>query len=63
MQYLEIGNLEWDENSFVGKRTTRATQQKVKIWKLVGDDFLLILEVQHLNTRNRENHQTRKLNK
>jgi hypothetical protein len=24
MQYLVIGNLEWDETSFVGKRTTRA---------------------------------------
>ena len=41
LQHLEFGNSKWHETNFVGKRTTRATP---KIWKLVGDDFLLFLE-------------------
>ena len=63
MQQLELGNSDLGETNFVVKKMTRATQQKVKIWKLEGDDFILFLEVQHLNMRNRENHQTQKRNK
>jgi hypothetical protein len=54
LQNLEFENSDQHETNFVGKRT--------KIWKLVGEDFLLVLEVQPLNTRNQGNHQTRKRN-
>ena len=35
-KYLEIGESKRDETKFIGKRKTRATQQKVEIWKSVG---------------------------
>ncbi len=63
MQQLELGDLDLGETNFVLKKMTRATPTKSENMETSGGDFLLILEVQHLNMRNRENHQTRKRNK
>jgi hypothetical protein len=39
MQQLKLGNSDLGEINFVGNMMTRATPQRVKIWKQVGEYF------------------------